>query len=104
MGKRPISATIEEDLVKWLEEKCKDKQRFRNKSHLIEVALESLRKDKENYEKETIPEVQKSDSELEETVKSLRKTLNSTKAGLMLYASTSKQGGSCLKIFYRINI
>lgn len=43
MAKKPISATIEEDLIKWINEEIKDRSRYRNKSHLIEIALESLR-------------------------------------------------------------
>ena len=44
--KKPISATIEEDLIKWIEKKVsKDKTKFRNKSHLIEIALEKMRAD-----------------------------------------------------------
>jgi Arc/MetJ-type ribon-helix-helix transcriptional regulator len=43
--KKPISATIDEDLIKWVNEKLKDKTKFRNKSHLIEIALEKLRKE-----------------------------------------------------------
>ena len=43
MGKRPISATIDEDLIIWISKKVKDKTRFRNKSHLIEIALENLK-------------------------------------------------------------
>ncbi len=43
--KIPISATIDEGLIKWIDKKLKDKQRFRNKSHLIEIALESLKKE-----------------------------------------------------------
>ncbi|HLD43751.1 MAG TPA: ribbon-helix-helix protein, CopG family [Candidatus Nanoarchaeia archaeon] len=42
--KKPISATIEEDLIRWIERETKG-QRYRNKSHLIEVALEQLRKE-----------------------------------------------------------
>lgn len=45
MGKRPISATIDEELIIWIKEKLKDKTRFRNKSHLIEIALEKLKKE-----------------------------------------------------------
>ena len=45
MGKRPISATIDEELISWINEKIKDKTRFRNKSHLIEIALEKLKKE-----------------------------------------------------------
>jgi len=43
MGKKPISATIDEDLIVWIARKLKDKKRFRNKSHLIEIALELLK-------------------------------------------------------------
>ncbi len=44
MGKRPISATIDELLVKWIEKELQDKHRYRNKSHLIEVAIELLKR------------------------------------------------------------
>ena len=47
MAKKPISATIDQDLVDWINEKCKDKKKFRNKSHLIEIALETLREKEE---------------------------------------------------------
>ena len=42
--KKPISATIEEDLILWIAKQCKDRTKYRNKSHLIEIALEQLRK------------------------------------------------------------
>ena len=45
MPKKPISATIDEELIKWIDKKLKDRQRFRNKSHLIEIALELLKKE-----------------------------------------------------------
>ena len=41
--KKPISATIEEKLIKWIESELKENNRYRNKSHLIEVALEKLK-------------------------------------------------------------
>lgn len=41
--KKPISATIDEELIKWIEKQLEDKKKYRNKSHLIEVALESLK-------------------------------------------------------------
>ena len=44
MGKKPISATIDEGLIEWMDKRLEDKIRFRNKSHLIEIALDSLRK------------------------------------------------------------
>ena len=46
MGKRPISATIDEDLVRWIEKETQEKTRYRNRSHLIEIALELLKKEK----------------------------------------------------------
>jgi Arc/MetJ-type ribon-helix-helix transcriptional regulator len=46
--KKPISATIDEELIRWIRKKVdKDKRRYRNKSHLIEVALELLKKEEE---------------------------------------------------------
>ncbi len=48
MGKKPVSATIDEELIKWIEKKIsKDKIKFRNKSHLIEIALEKLKEEDE---------------------------------------------------------
>lgn len=44
MGKKPISATIDEELIDWINSKLKDKTKYRNKSHLIEVALELMKK------------------------------------------------------------
>jgi Arc/MetJ-type ribon-helix-helix transcriptional regulator len=44
--KKPISATIEEDLITWIDKKVsKEHKKYRNKSHLIEVALEKLREE-----------------------------------------------------------
>lgn len=43
--KKPISATIEEDLIRWIVKEIKDKKKYRNKSHLIEIALELLRRE-----------------------------------------------------------
>lgn len=45
MSKVPISATIDEELIAWIKIKLKDKTRFRNKSHLIEIALEKLKEE-----------------------------------------------------------
>ncbi len=45
MSKKPISATIDEELIVWIQNKIKDKTRFRNKSHLIEIALEKLKQE-----------------------------------------------------------
>ena len=42
--KKPISATIDAELIKWIEKELQNKERYRNKSHLIEVALYILKK------------------------------------------------------------
>ncbi len=49
--KKPISATIDEDLIEWLNIQTEDRTRYRNKSHVIEVALETLRKELEDSAK-----------------------------------------------------
>ena len=41
--KKPISATIDEELIKWIGREVKVKTSYRNKSHLIEIALEKLK-------------------------------------------------------------
>jgi len=41
--KKPISATIEEDLIKWMDSTVAADKKYRNKSHLIETALELLK-------------------------------------------------------------
>jgi len=43
--KKPISATIDEELIDWIDSEVRDKKRYRNKSHLIELALEMLKKE-----------------------------------------------------------
>ncbi len=43
MGKKPISATIDERLIKWIDEELKDSTKYRNRSHLIEIALNKLK-------------------------------------------------------------
>lgn len=44
--KKPISATIDEDLIRWIEKKIsKERKKYRNKSHLIEIAIEKLKED-----------------------------------------------------------
>ena len=50
--KKPISATIDEDLIEWLNAQTSDKARYRNKSHVIEVALESLREETKDQKKQ----------------------------------------------------
>ena len=41
--KKPISATIDEDLIRWIDREVSDTTKYRNKSHLIEIALENLK-------------------------------------------------------------
>ena len=45
MPKQPISATIDKELISWIEKELKEKKKYRNKSHLIETALELLKKE-----------------------------------------------------------
>ncbi len=42
--KKPISATIDAELIGWIKKEVSDNKRYRNKSHLIEIALELLKK------------------------------------------------------------
>jgi len=44
--KKPISATIDESLIEWIEKEMSYNKRYRNKSHLIEVAIEMLKSGK----------------------------------------------------------
>ncbi|MFH1510333.1 MAG: hypothetical protein ABIF10_01475 [Candidatus Woesearchaeota archaeon] len=44
--KKPISATIDEDLSDWINRELLDRSRYRNKSHLIELALANLRQER----------------------------------------------------------
>ena len=41
--KKPVSATIDEELINWIEKEISDTKKYRNKSHLIEVAIEMLK-------------------------------------------------------------
>ena len=45
MNKKPISATIDKELIEWINSEIKDKKRYRNKSHLIETAIELLKEE-----------------------------------------------------------
>ena len=46
--KKPISATIDVELIKWIEKELQDRKKYRNKSHLIEIALDVLKNQKNN--------------------------------------------------------
>ena len=41
--KKHISAKIDEELIKWIDKEINDTKRYRNKSHLIEVAIDMLK-------------------------------------------------------------
>ena len=45
--KQPISATIDKKLADWINSQLKDNVKYRNKSHLIEIALQLLKKEEE---------------------------------------------------------
>ena len=45
--KKPISATIDEELLNWIKKEISDTRKYRNKSHLIEVAIEMLKSKKD---------------------------------------------------------
>ncbi|MBW2968981.1 hypothetical protein KY304_00120 [Candidatus Woesearchaeota archaeon] len=45
--KKTISATVDIELIKWIKKKTSKGRKYRNKSHLIEIALEKL-KEEEN--------------------------------------------------------
>lgn len=44
--KKPISATIDTELINWIDKELQDRMKYRNKSHLIEIALYALRNQK----------------------------------------------------------
>jgi len=44
--KKPISATIDDEIIKWIDKELKDRTKYRNKSHLIEIALSKLKEEK----------------------------------------------------------
>ena len=43
--KKSISATIDVELIKWIDKQLKDTTKYRNKSHLIEIALEKMKEE-----------------------------------------------------------
>ena len=45
--KKTISATIDEELVQWISDECSNTTKYRNKSHLIEIALHKLKRGEE---------------------------------------------------------
>ena len=52
--KKPISATIDKKLVDWVNSQLKDNIKYRNKSHLIEIALQFLKKEGEKNKKNAV--------------------------------------------------
>jgi Arc/MetJ-type ribon-helix-helix transcriptional regulator len=45
MTRHPISITLPEELIKWIDEQIKAKK-FYNRSHAVEVALDNMRQEK----------------------------------------------------------
>ncbi|MBD3361566.1 hypothetical protein GF358_02110 [Candidatus Woesearchaeota archaeon] len=43
--KKTISATVDEELIRWIKKKISKEKKYRNKSHLIEIALEKMKKE-----------------------------------------------------------
>ncbi|MFT4303421.1 MAG: hypothetical protein ACMXYG_02575 [Candidatus Woesearchaeota archaeon] len=41
--KKPISATIDVSLIEWLDSFLKENSAYRNKSHIIELAIEKFK-------------------------------------------------------------
>jgi len=52
--KKPISATIDKKLIDWVNSQLKDNVKYRNKSHLIEIALQFLKKEGEKNKKNAV--------------------------------------------------
>ena len=52
--KKPISATIDKKLIDWVNSQLKDNIKYRNKSHLIEIALQFLKKEEEKNKKNAV--------------------------------------------------
>ncbi len=49
--KKILSITVEEDLIEWLQSYSKTNSKFRNKSHIVEVALDRLKEQEEKEKK-----------------------------------------------------
>ena len=43
--KKTVSATIDQELIKWINKKLSKEKKYRNKSHIIETALERLKEE-----------------------------------------------------------
>ena len=51
--KKIMSVTIEEDLISWLATYSQSQSKYRNKSHLVEIALEKLKTEEEENKAQT---------------------------------------------------
>ncbi len=49
--KKIMSVTVEESLISWLQSYSQTNTKFRNKSHMVEVALEQLKEQEERVKK-----------------------------------------------------
>ena len=70
--KKPISATIDEKLIGWISKETERSNLYRNKSHLIEAALEQL-KQKIEVDEEEINSLNTSGSKNIKTLQQSRK-------------------------------
>lgn len=50
--KKIMSITVEESLISWLTDYSQTSTKYRNKSHLVEVAIESLKEQEEKIKRE----------------------------------------------------
>lgn len=50
--KKIMSVTIDESLISWLNTYSQTSTKYRNKSHLVEVALEKLKEEEDNVKGE----------------------------------------------------
>ncbi|MFT4297994.1 MAG: hypothetical protein ACMXX5_02275 [Candidatus Woesearchaeota archaeon] len=57
--KKPISATIDAELIKWINDFANSNSTYRNKSHIIEVALEKFKLDSDKQEKDVRKEIKR---------------------------------------------
>jgi Arc/MetJ-type ribon-helix-helix transcriptional regulator len=45
--KKTLSATVDIELIKWIKKKVSKERKYRNKSHLVEIALEKMKEEEE---------------------------------------------------------
>ena len=50
--KKIISITLNNDIIRWVEKQVKTNTNYRNKSHLVELAIQGLKQKTEQKDKE----------------------------------------------------